>query len=102
MISARNADQRAAQLSHNADELNKAVGQLKDQPGVASTLESEAKEQAAEAQSETQAANTDKLSAQNLEERAKNMWAEAEKLDPSTHPAPAASKTVVAEPHQVR
>ena len=102
LISARNAEQKAAQLSHNSEELTKAAAQIKDQPAVATTLENEAKEQATEAQNETQAAGSAKLSAQSLEDRAKNFWAEAEKLDPQNHPAPAASKAVVAEPRQVK
>lgn len=104
LIAARNAEQKAAQLSRNAEELNKAAAQLKDQPDVAATLESEAKDDAAKAQTELQTANTDKFSAQGLEERAKAAWAAAEKLDPQTHSqvAPASPKPQLAEPRPVK
>ena len=104
LIAARNAEQKAAQLSRNAEELTKAAAQLKDQPGVASTLENEAKDDAAQAQAETQTANTDKYSAQGLEVRAKAAWVAAEKLDPETHKqvAPASPNPVVNQPRQAR
>lgn len=104
LINARNAEQKAAQLSHNAEELRKSAAQLKDQPSVASTLENEAKEQETQAQTESQTANTDKFSAQALEGRAKNAWAAAEKLDPEAQhqAAPASPKPVLVQPRQVK
>lgn len=104
LISARNAEQKAAQLTRNAEELRKAAEQLKDQPAVAASLEDEAKEDAAQAQADTQTANTDKYSAKGLEGRAKAAWAAAEKLDPETHKrvAPASPAPVVSQPRQVR
>jgi hypothetical protein len=104
MVYARNAEQKAAQLSHNAEELNKAAAQIKDQPAVASTLENEAKDQAAQAQTESQTASTEKYTAQQLEERAKAAWAEAEKLDPETQRQVAATspKPVLAQPRPVK
>ena len=104
LIAARNDEQKAAQLTHNAEELEKSAAQLKDQPAVAAALESEAKEATNEAQAAQQAAGQAKFGAQSLDERAKTAWAEAEKLDPETHRqvAPATPKPVLAQPHQVR
>lgn len=104
LVRSRNAEQKAAQLTKNAEELNKAAAQLKDQAEVASTLEAEAKTATAQAQTEAQAASTDKLSAQSLEERAKVSWAEAEKLDPETHKlvAPSSPKPQLVQPRQVK
>lgn len=104
IVWARNAEQKAAQLNRNAEELNKAAAQLKDQPAVASTLENEAKVATTQAQTETQTANADKYSATSLEDRAKTAWAEAEKLDPETHKqvAPTSPKPQLAQPRQVR
>ena len=104
LIFARNAEQKAAQLKHNAEELRKSAAGLKDQPSVAATLENEAKEDDAQAETELQTANSDKFSAQAQEERARNAWAQAEKLDPETAKqlAPAAAKPVVAQARQVK
>ena len=103
LIAARNAEQKAAQLNRNAEELKKAAADLKDQPSVASTLEAEAKDDTTKAQSELQTVNTDKYSAQSLEERAKAAWAAAEKLDPETHKqlAQPSAKPQVVQPRQV-
>ena len=104
LVWARNAEQKAAQLTRNAEELNKAANQLKDQPAVASTLENEAKTATTQAQTETQTANTDKYSAETLEDRARAAWAEAEKLDPETHKqvAPSSPKPQLVQPRAVR
>ena len=104
LIEARNAEQRAAQQTRNADELMKTAAQLKDQPAVASTLESEAKEQTAEAQRNAQTASQDKSEGQLLEQRASNGWAAAQKLDPETHLqlAPISRKPPVAEIRQAK
>jgi uncharacterized phage infection (PIP) family protein YhgE len=104
VIEGRNAEQRAAQLTHDADELRKTAAQLKDQPTIASTLENEAKAQATQAQSDEQIANQDKAAAQVLEERGKAAWMEAEKLDPETQRqlAPISPKPPVAAPRQVK
>ena len=103
LIAARNDEQKAAQLTHNAQELRKSVAELKDQPTIAASLEAEAKQAETDAQNATQLAGQAKFGAQSLEERAKNAWAEAEKLDPETHRlvAPPTAKPVVAQPHQV-
>jgi hypothetical protein len=103
LVTARNAEQRAAQLNRNAQELTKAAADLKDQPSVASTLEEEAKDDTAKAQTELQTVNADKYSSQSLEERAKAAWAAAEKLDPETHKqsAPQSPKPQLAQPRQV-
>jgi hypothetical protein len=104
LITARNDEQRAAQQTHNAEELRKSVAELKDQPTIASTLEAEANEQSKEAQNSAQTGAQAKLGAQSLEERARAAWAEAEKLDPETHRqvAPASPKPAVAQPRQVK
>ena len=104
LIEARNAEQRAAQLTHNADELRKAAAELKDQPTIASTLENEAKAQTTQAQSDAQLASQDKAAAQALEVRVRAAWREAEKLDPETQhqSAPISPKPAVAEPRQVK
>jgi len=104
LIASRNAEQKAAQQTRNAEELRKSAAELKDQPTIASTLEADAKEQSTEAQSEAQTAASEKFATQSFEERAKTAWAEAEKLDPETHRqvAPANPKPIVAAPHQVR
>ena len=104
LIEARNAEQRAAQLTNNADELKKAAAQLKDQPAIASTLENDAKAQATQAQSDAQIASQDKTAAQVLEERAKAAWMEAEKLDPEMQRqlAPISPKPPVAAARQVK
>jgi hypothetical protein len=102
-IEARNAEQRAAQETRNAEELTKAAAELKDQPTIASNLENDAKEQTAEAQRNTQAAAEAKSAAQLLEQRAANGWAAAEKLDPETHAQVAApTKAPVAEKRQAK
>ena len=103
LVAARNAEQKAAQLNRNAEELTKAAATLKDQPAVASTLEAEAKDDTEKAQTEMQTVNTDKYSAQGLEESAKKAWAAAEKLDPETtrQVAPAPAKPQLAQPRQV-
>jgi hypothetical protein len=104
LVAARNDEQKAAQLTHNAEELQKSAAEMKDQPAVAAALEGEAKEASNEAQAAAQAAGQAKFGAQSMDERAKAAWAEAEKLDPETHRqvAPAAPKPVVAAPRQVR
>ncbi|HZR16157.1 MAG TPA: hypothetical protein VFE51_02415 [Verrucomicrobiae bacterium] len=104
LIMARNAEQRSAQLTRNAEELRKAAEQLKDQPSVASTLENEAREDTTQSQNESQAASSDKFSAQALEARAKNAWAEAEKLDPETlkRVAPSTPTPQLVQPRQVK
>jgi hypothetical protein len=103
LVTARNAEQKGAQLNRNAEELTKAAADLKDQPAVASTLEAEAKDDTAKAQTETQTANTEKYTAQAFEDRAKMAWAAAEKLDPETNRqvAPASAKPQLAQPRQV-
>jgi hypothetical protein len=103
LVAARNAEQKAAQLNRNAQELTKVAADLKDQPAVASTLEAEAKDDTAKAQTELQTVNTDNYSAQSLEERAKAAWAAAEKLDPETHKqsAPQSPKPQLVQPRQV-
>jgi hypothetical protein len=103
LVAARNAEQKAAQLNRNAQELTKVAADLKDQPAVASTLEEEAKDDTAKAQTELQTVSSDKYSAQSLEERAKTAWAAAEKLDPETHKqsAPQSPKPQLVQPRQV-
>ncbi len=103
-IEARNAEQRAAQETRNAEELTKAAAQVKDQPTIADNLEKDAKEQTAEAQRDAQAASEAKSAAQILEQRAASGWAAAEKLDPETHGqlAPTSAKAPVAEKRQVK
>jgi hypothetical protein len=101
-IGARNSEQRAAQHTRNAEELTKAAAQLKDQPAMAGTLESEAKDQTAKAQSEAQEANQARFGAQSMEDRAKTAFAEAEKLDPDTQHQFTAAKLRVAEPRPVK
>jgi hypothetical protein len=104
LVTARNDEQRAAQLTKNAEELRKAAAELKDQPATAATLENEAKEDETKAQSESQAAGQAKFGAQSLEKSAKDKWAEAEKLDPETHRqlAPTTPRPTVAEPREVK
>jgi hypothetical protein len=104
LVSARNAEQRAAQHTRNAEELRKAAAELKDQPATAATLESEAKDQAAKALTEADTASREKFAGQAQETRAKTALAEAEKLDPETQRqlAPASPKPVVVEPRQVK
>jgi hypothetical protein len=104
LIEGRNAEQRAAQQTRNAEELTKAAAQVKDQADIASTLENEAKEQTNEAQSNAQTASKDKSDAQLLEQRASAGWAAAEKLDPETHRqlAPITAKPPVAERREVK
>jgi uncharacterized protein (UPF0261 family) len=103
-ISARNAQTRAAQQTHNAQELQKSAAELKDQPTIAGALEAEAKEQMTEAQKSTETAAQEKFGVQSLDDRAKAAWAEAEKLDPETHRqvAPAPPKAVVTEARPAR
>ncbi len=103
-IDARNADGRASQERHNAEELMKAASQVKDQATIAGTLENEAKDQTSQAQTNAQAAARDKSEAQALEQRASAAWAQAEKLDPETHRqlAPPSPKPGLAEQHQVK
>ncbi len=104
MIDSRNEEQKAAQENRNAEELEKAAGQLKDQPGIAATLESDAKVQRTQAEQNTQAANKDKAEAEALDQRGKADWAEAEKLDPETHSklAPPKPEPQLAPKHQAR
>lgn len=104
LVSARNSEQRAAQLTRNAEELRKAAVELKDQPATATTLENEAKDQAAKSQTEADTAAREKFAAQAQETRAKAAWEEAEKLDPETQhqlasPSP---KPVVVESRQLK
>ena len=103
LIEARNAEQRAAQQTHNAEELTKAAAQLKDQPTIASTLENEAKEQTAEAQHNTQTTSQDRSDAKNLLQHASAGWAAAEKLDPDGRPlVPTGANPPVSERRQVK
>jgi hypothetical protein len=104
LIAARNDEQKAAQLTRNAEELRKSAAELKDQPTVAATMEAEAKQQSTDAETASGQASQAKFAAQSLDEHAKTFWAEAEKLDPETHRqvAPATPKPIVAQPHQVR
>jgi hypothetical protein len=103
LVEARNSEQKAAQLNKNAEELTKAAAGLKDQPAVASTLEAEAKDDTAKAQTEMGLANAAKYSAEGDEDRAKKAFAAAEKLDPETsrQVAPAPAKPQLAQPRQV-
>jgi hypothetical protein len=87
LIAARNAEQKALQARHDSEELMKAAAQVKDQAGVADSLQNDAKAQASQAQALEQSANTDKAAAEVLDKRAETAWAEAEKLDPATHRA---------------
>lgn len=103
-VAARNSEQKAAQETRNAEELNKAVAQLKDQPSVAATLEAEAKDATTKSQADLQTANQAKYGAQSLEDRSKAAWAEAEKLDPETARAlaPVNAKANVAQTRQAK
>jgi hypothetical protein len=104
MIESRNAEQKAAQESHNASELEKAAAQIKDQPNISATLESDAKAQSAQAQQNAQLASKQKAEAEQLDQRGKADWAEAEKLDPETvrQLAPPKSNATMAPPHPVK
>jgi colicin import membrane protein len=84
-VNARNAELRAAQHKHEAEELAKAAALVKDQPGIAATLEQDAKDQLAQAQQEEQVAATAKAEGAQLTQRAEMHLAQAEKLDPETH-----------------
>ena len=101
-IEGRNAEHRAAQHTQNADELTKAVAQVKDQASIAGSLQNDAKEQAAEAQSSAQAASQAKSEAQILEKRAVAMWAAADKLDPETKGQLPGSNATVVEPRTAK
>ena len=103
-IEARNAEQKAAQESHNASELQKAAAQLKDQPNVAATLETDAKTLTAQAEQNTQLAGKQKTEAKELQQRGNADWAEAEKLDPETarQLAPPKPAPTLAPPHAVK
>jgi hypothetical protein len=103
LIAARNDEQKAAQLTHNAEELRKSAAELKDQTTVAATLEGEAKQAETDAAAATQRANQAKYGASSLDERGRAAWAEAEKLDPETHRQVAQPvKPVVAQARQVK
>lgn len=104
MIEARNAEQKAAQESHNASELQKAAAQIKDQPNIAAALESDAKAQTEQAQQNSQLASKQKAEAEQLQQRGNADWAEAEKLDPETarQLAPPKVNPTLAAPHQVK
>ncbi len=82
LVDARNAEEKAAQHKHNAQEMLKAAAELKDQPAVATALENDAKAQTTEAENEAKAATGDKNLAQILDGRAAALWADAEKLAP--------------------
>jgi hypothetical protein len=103
-IEARNAEQKAAQESRNASELQKAAAQLKDQPNIAATLETDAKTLTAQAEQNTQLASKQKTEAQELQQRGNADWAEAEKLDPETarQLAPPKPAPTLAPPHSVK
>lgn len=103
-VEARNAEQKSAQESHNAAELQKAAAQIKDQPNIAATLEADAKAQSAQAEQNAQLASKEKAEAQELDQRGKADWGEAEKLDPETHKqlAPPKPPPALAPPHQVK
>ncbi len=103
LVAARNAEQKAAQLNRNAEELTKAAADLKDQPALARTHEAEAKDETAKAQIEMETVSKDKFTAQGTEEQAKKAFAAAEKLDPETtrQVAPAPAKPQLAQPRQV-
>jgi len=83
-IESRNAEQKAAQEDRNANELEKAAAQLKDQPNIAVTLGNDAKAQLEQSQQNMQLANKQKIEAGQLQQRGNADWAEAEKLDPET------------------
>lgn len=104
MIESRNAEQKSAQEAHNASELQKAAAQIKDQPNIAATLESDAKAQTEQSQQNGQLASKQKAEAEKLDQLGKGDWAEAEKLDPETHRqlAPPKPAPVLAPPHQVK
>ena len=103
-IEARNAEARVAQEKHNAEELEKAAGQIHDQPAVAATLANDAKAQEAQVQHETQVAMAASTDAAQLIRKAAEEWREAEKLDPETHQKVAApqSKPTVAPKREVK
>ncbi len=84
-ISARNTEQKAAQCRHNAEELMKAVQQVKDQANIATSLENDARIQGTEGRRLEMVVNTEKAEAEGLQKRAEAAWAEAEKLDPEAH-----------------
>jgi hypothetical protein len=104
LIESRNAEQKAAQESRNASELEKAAAQIKDQPNLASTLQADAKAQSEQAQQNAQLASKQKAEGEQLQERGNADWAEAEKLDPETarQLAPPKPKPVLAAQHQVK
>ena len=60
-IESRNAEQKAAQEDRNANELEKAAAQLKDQPNIAVTLGNDAKAQLEQSQQNMQLANKQKI-----------------------------------------
>ena len=85
LVGARNTEVKAAQFRHNAEELLKAAGQVKDQPSIAGALENDARAQTAEAQSLQQTAAAEKAEAEKLDQRAELSWKQAETADPETH-----------------
>jgi len=101
---ARNEDSKAAQHKHNAEELEKASGQLHDQAAVAATLGNDAKAQETLAQHETQLAESARTEATQLTQRAVGAWREAEKLDPETHQkvAPPQQRPAIAPKREVK
>lgn len=93
-IEYRNNVQRVAHYRHAADELTKAASEVKDQAGIAASLQADARAQTAAAQRAEQQAAADRAAAETLERRIVAMRAEAQKLDPETarqlaEPAPA-------------
>jgi hypothetical protein len=86
----RNDEQKAAHFRANADELQKAAVEVKDQPAVADGLTKDANAQLAQAQALEQSAKTEKTQSDSSDKRADSAWAEAERLDPETHKAVAA------------
>jgi hypothetical protein len=102
-VMARNSEQKVAQEKKNAIELNKAMVQAMEQPTVVASLEEELRAQRQKAATDQQAAERERTSGQQLEEQAKAVWAEAEKLDPTAHPVPLAdAKSHVAQPRAVK
>lgn len=101
---ARNEESRAAQHKHNAEELEKASGQLHDQAAVAATLGNDAKAQETLAQHETQLAEAARTEATQFTQRAVGAWREAEKLDPETHQkvAPPQQKPTIAPKREAK
>lgn len=102
-VMARNSEQRAAQERKNAIELNKAMVQAMEQPAVVASLEEEQKAQRQKAATDQQDAERERTSGQQVEEQAKAVWAEAEKLDPTAQAVPLMNiKSHVAQPRPVK